>query len=83
MEPTTPDDALAVTAYAFARFAQAKNFHDALLSCVTARATNTSAASLCGALAGAHFGIDAIPAEWRAKLIDEPALRSLARHCLH
>jgi ADP-ribosylglycohydrolase len=83
VEPTTPDDALAVTAYAFARFAQAKNFHDALLSCVTARATNTSAASLCGALAGAHFGIDAIPAEWRAKLTDEPALRSLARHCLH
>jgi ADP-ribosylglycohydrolase len=83
MEPTTADDALAVTAYAFARFAEAKNFHDALLSCVTARATNTSAASLCGALAGAHFGIDAIPAEWRAKLTDEPALRSLARHCLH
>ena len=83
LEPTSADDALSVSAYAFTRFAEAKNFHDALLSCATARFTNTSAASLCGALAGAHFGIDAIPAEWRAKLPDEPALRSLARHCLH
>lgn len=83
LEPAVPDDALAVTAYAFTRFAEARNFQDALLSCVAARATSTAAASLCGALAGAHYGIESIPAEWRAKLLDGPALRSLARHCLH
>jgi ADP-ribosyl-[dinitrogen reductase] hydrolase len=83
VEPVVADDALAVTAYAFTRFAAARNFQEALLSCVAARATNTAAASLCGALAGAHLGIESIPVEWRAKLPDEPALRSLARHCLH
>jgi ADP-ribosylglycohydrolase len=77
------DDAISVTEHAHAQFAAADNFKDAVLRCLTQRKALASAAALCGALAGAHYGIDAIPAEWRSRLPDEPALRSLARHCLH
>lgn len=78
----TDGDALSVVLRAHASFASANSYRDAVLHCVTQPRSSPSAASLCGALAGAHFGIEAIPQEWRAKLPDEAALRLLARHCL-
>ncbi len=72
-------DALEVTQHALESFAATASFRDAILRCVAQGRAVASAAALCGALAGAHYGIEAIPNEWRAKLADEPALRSLAR----
>lgn len=77
------DDALGVTRHAHNEFVAADSFRDAMLRCLTRRAANAASAALCGALAGAHYGIEDIPSEWRAKLADEPLLRSLARHSLH
>lgn len=73
-------DALGVTRHALDSFAAASSFREALLNCVARGRAVASAAALCGALAGAHYGVDAVPEEWRAKLADEPVLRSLARH---
>ena len=77
------DDALSVTRHAHNELIAADSFRDAMLRCLTRRTADAASAALCGALAGAHFGIDDIPSEWRAKLVDEPRLRSLARHSLH
>jgi ADP-ribosyl-[dinitrogen reductase] hydrolase len=73
-------DALEVSNHAFDCFTRTATFRDALLRCVAQGRASASAAALCGALAGAHYGIESIPSEWRAKLAEEPALRSLARH---
>lgn len=75
-------DAVAVTQHALECFATTSSFRDAILRCAVQGHAVASAVALCGALAGAHYGIDAIPSEWRAKLVDEPGLRSLARHLL-
>jgi ADP-ribosylglycohydrolase len=41
-----------------------------------------AAAALCGALVGAHYGIDSFPPEWRRQLAEDAPLRSLAQHLL-
>jgi ADP-ribosylglycohydrolase/protein-tyrosine phosphatase len=74
-------DALGVLQRAQTCFAAAQSFRDGMLQCVARPGASPTAAALYGTLAGAHFGIEAIPAEWRAKLADEAALRSLARRC--
>jgi ADP-ribosylglycohydrolase/protein-tyrosine phosphatase len=82
-QDSTVVDALSVARHALSSFAVTVSFRDALLQCVTQARASPSAAAMCGALAGAHYGIEAVPAEWRARLTDEPLLRSLARHCAH
>jgi ADP-ribosyl-[dinitrogen reductase] hydrolase len=77
------EDALSITQQAHSDFVAADSFRDAMLRCLTRRTANASTAALCGALAGAHYGIEEIPSEWRAKLADEPLLRSVARHSVH
>lgn len=77
-----PSDALEVTQHAIDSFAATGSFRDALLRSVAQGRAAATATALCGALAGAHYGIEAIPSEWRSKLAEEPALRSLARHLL-
>ena len=54
---------------------------DALLQVATSQGS-PAAAALCGALAGAHYGIDSIPADWRRQLAEDAPLRSLARNLL-
>jgi ADP-ribosyl-[dinitrogen reductase] hydrolase len=83
LDTSAADDALSLTRHAHGEFVAADSFRDAILRCLTRRTANAASAALCGALAGAHFGIEEIPSEWRAKLADEPLLRSLARHSLH
>jgi ADP-ribosyl-[dinitrogen reductase] hydrolase len=77
------EDALSITQQAHSDFVAADSFRDAMLRCLTRHTANAPSAALCGALAGAHYGIEEIPSEWRAKLADEPLLRSLARHSVH
>jgi protein-tyrosine phosphatase/ADP-ribosylglycohydrolase len=76
-------DAVSVTCVALNALASAKTLHDALIRVVTSSRAAPSAAALCGALCGAHHGVDAIAPEWVRQLPEAAALRSLARHLLH
>lgn len=77
--PEQGSDALSVTKIALASFGHASTLKEAVTQAVTALRAPATAAALCGALAGACYGIDAVPGEWRVQLADEPALRALAR----
>jgi protein-tyrosine phosphatase/ADP-ribosylglycohydrolase len=76
-------NALRVTQVAIRSFATTNAFRDALLHVATAHRTPPAAAALCGALCGAHYGVDAIPLEWRRRITADAALRSLANHLLN
>jgi ADP-ribosyl-[dinitrogen reductase] hydrolase len=71
-------DALSATRAAIDAFAKTATASDALLQAATTP-VSPAAAALCGALAGAHYGIDSMPADWRRQLAEDAALRSLAR----
>ena len=73
-------DAMSATRAAIAAFAGTATVSDALLQ--AAAQGSPAAAALCGALAGAHYGIDAIPADWRRLLAEDAQLRTLARNLL-
>lgn len=75
-------DAVSVTRTAMTSFANAANGADALLHVASTAQGSPAAAALCGALVGAHYGIDSIPPEWRRQLGDDAPLRSLAKHLL-
>jgi protein-tyrosine phosphatase/ADP-ribosylglycohydrolase len=75
-------DAVTVTRTAITAFANAANGSDALLQVASTAQGSPAAAALCGALVGAHYGIDSIPPEWRRQLAEDAPLRSLARHLL-
>ena len=76
------DDALGVTHAALSAFADTANFRDAMTHVTASMRAPPAAAALCGALAGAHYGVEAIPPEWRRRLSEDALLRSLARHML-
>ncbi|HKU14430.1 MAG TPA: ADP-ribosylglycohydrolase family protein [Steroidobacteraceae bacterium] len=75
-------DALSATRTAIAAFGAATTASEALLQVVTTMQGSPTAAALCGALAGAHYGIDSIPPDWRRQLAEDAALRSLAAQLL-
>jgi protein-tyrosine phosphatase/ADP-ribosylglycohydrolase len=81
-EADSPGDAMAVTRVALASFAATAAASDALLHVAASAHAPPAAAALCGALAGAHYGIDSIPPDWRRLLVGDAQLRSLARHLL-
>jgi ADP-ribosyl-[dinitrogen reductase] hydrolase len=74
-------DAMSATRAAIAAFANTATASDALLQVATSQGSLVAAA-LCGALAGAHYGIDAFPVDWRRQLAEDAPLRSLARNLL-
>ncbi|HKQ13272.1 MAG TPA: ADP-ribosylglycohydrolase family protein [Steroidobacteraceae bacterium] len=74
-------NAMTDTRAALAAFGNTATASDALLQVATTP-SSPAAAALCGALAGAHYGIDSIPTEWRRQLAEDAPLRSLARHLL-
>lgn len=75
-------DALSVTRLAIAAFSGTATLREALLRVNNATRAAPAAAALCGALAGAHYGIEAIPPEWRRQLAEDAALRGLAQRLL-
>jgi len=74
-------DALADTYAALAALGNTASCSDALLQVATTP-SSPAAAALCGALAGAHYGIDSLPSDWRRQLAEDAPLRSLARNLL-
>jgi ADP-ribosylglycohydrolase/protein-tyrosine phosphatase len=80
-KPDGTDDAMSATRAAIAAFTNTATVSDALLQVATTQGS-PAAAALCGALAGAHYGIDSIPADWRRQLAEDASLRSLARNLL-
>jgi ADP-ribosylglycohydrolase len=74
-------DAMSATRAAIAAFTGTATISEALLQVATTQGS-PAAAALCGALAGAHYGIDSIPADWRRQLAEDAPLRSLARNLL-
>lgn len=75
-------DAISATRTALAAFSGAATGAEAMLQAVTTTQGSPAAAALCGALAGAHYGIESIPSDWRRQVAEEAPLRSLARHLL-
>jgi ADP-ribosyl-[dinitrogen reductase] hydrolase len=80
-DPEGTGDALTDTRAALVAFDSTATSSDAMLRVATTL-SSPAAAALCGALAGAHYGIDSLPAEWRRQLAEDAPLRSLARHLL-
>jgi ADP-ribosyl-[dinitrogen reductase] hydrolase len=74
-------DALADTHAALTALGNTATCSDALLQVATTP-SSPAAAALCGALAGAHYGIDSFPSDWRRQLAEDAPLRSLARNLL-
>jgi ADP-ribosyl-[dinitrogen reductase] hydrolase len=79
---STGGDAISATRTALAAFSGTATSSEALLHVASTMQASPAAAALCGALVGAHYGIESIPAEWRRQLAEEAPLRSLARHLL-
>ena len=73
------DDAISATRTALVAFTIGATAAEALLQVGTTAQSSPAAAALCGALAGAHYGVDSIPADWRRQLAEDAPLRSLAR----
>lgn len=59
-------------------FARAKDFRDGLLQVVNLGDDADTTGCIYGALAGAHFGVDAIPERWRSKLAKRVLIEKLA-----
>lgn len=69
-EPVPGLDALLCTHAAVTCFLQADSFEDAVLSAVNLGGDADTVGACTGALAGAYWGVEAIPARWRQELED-------------
>ncbi len=59
-------------------FAHTDNFRDAVLAAANLGDDADTTAAVCGQLAGAYYGIDAIPAAWREQIVWADEIVSLA-----
>jgi ADP-ribosyl-[dinitrogen reductase] hydrolase len=63
-------------------FRNTNNFRDGVLRVVNLGANSDAAAAAFGQLAGAYYGVGAIPGAWRNSLIDKPVIERLADRLL-
>jgi len=75
----TGRDALSVFSTALWAFAQTENFRDGVLLAVNSSGAPSSAGAVYGAIAGAFYGMRAIPKEWRSALLKADALMDVAQ----
>jgi ADP-ribosylglycohydrolase len=75
----TAPGALAAAADVFAR---TQNFRDAVLGAANLGGNSDAVAAVCGALAGAHYGVNAIPAAWRSSLAKKTLIEGFADRLL-
>jgi ADP-ribosyl-[dinitrogen reductase] hydrolase len=76
---TTAPKALAS---AVAAFSSTDNFRDAVLRAANGGGDSDVIAAVCGQLAGAYYGVSAIPATWRNGLIQKELIESYADRLL-
>jgi ADP-ribosylglycohydrolase len=72
-------NAVSLIAAAMAEFAGTHSYREAVSRAVASSRAAPTCGALLGALSGAHYGIGAIPDEWRSKLSGEAHLSLLAR----
>jgi len=64
-------------------FYHGQSFQEAILLAANLGNDADTTAAICGQLAGAFYGYEAIPLHWREKLHVEPMIRQLAQDLLH
>jgi ADP-ribosyl-[dinitrogen reductase] hydrolase len=63
-------------------FRSTDNFRDGALKVANLGGNSDVAAAVYGQLAGAHYGVNAIPAQWRSSLIRKDLIEGLADRLL-
>jgi ADP-ribosylglycohydrolase len=76
------DTAPAALAAAADVFARTQNFRDAVLAAANRGGNSDVLGAVCGGLAGAHYGVRAIPAAWRNGLLQKPLIEGAADRLL-
>lgn len=76
------ESAPAALAAALEAFDRTPNFREAVLAAANLGGNSDVVAAVAGALAGAHYGTDAIPAQWRDSLLKRNLLEDLADRLL-
>ena len=74
--------AAAALAAAFWAFSSTDNFRDAVLRAANVGGNSDVVASVCGQLAGAHYGVSAIPPSWRNGLMQQDLIEGYADRLL-
>ena len=77
-----PDSAPAVLAAALDAFDRTPNFREAVLAAANLGGSSDVVSAVCGALAGAHYSLGAIPAHWRDSLLNRHWLETYADRLL-
>ena len=82
-EPRSRDGGVTeALAIALEAFAASGNFRDAVLHAANHGGNSDVAAAACGQLAGAHYGVAAIPAPWRESLLHRDLIETYADRLL-
>jgi ADP-ribosyl-[dinitrogen reductase] hydrolase len=77
--PPVPSlDAIVCTHCAVRVFTDARSFKDAVIAAINMGGDADTVGAITGGLAGARFGLEAIPSSWLARLRDRDELLSLA-----
>jgi ADP-ribosyl-[dinitrogen reductase] hydrolase len=78
----TNNTAATALAAAFWAFSSTDNFRDAVLRAANLGGNSDVVASVCGQLAGAHYGVSAIPQSWRSGLMEKDLIEGYADRLL-
>jgi len=70
-------DALSLCARALLVFSETQDFADGMLEAVASKSAPATAGALYGALAGAHYGVNAIPAHWQVESHERESMQQL------
>jgi ADP-ribosyl-[dinitrogen reductase] hydrolase len=82
LAPQANNTAGGALASALWAFGSTDNFRDAILYAVNVGGNSDVVASICGQLAGAHYGFSAIPPSWRSGLMHKDLIESYADRLL-
>jgi ADP-ribosyl-[dinitrogen reductase] hydrolase len=78
----TNNTAATALAAAFWAFGSTDNFRDAVLRAANVGGNSDVVASVCGQLAGAYYGVSAIPQSWRSGLMEKDLIEGYADRLL-
>jgi len=82
MSAQTNNTAASALAAAFWAFGSTDNFRDAVLRAANVGGNSDVVASVCGQIAGAHYGLSAIPPSWRNGLMQKDLIEAYADRML-